>query len=73
MTNRLKKRGAYVNEMQTSWINLFADFFGLVLFKTFYFNWNQTSISWNIQTMWFWWFIIFFNRWCMKSEKLGFE
>lgn len=73
MTNRLKKRGAYVNEMQTSWINLFADFFGLVLFKIFYFNWNQTSISWNIQTMWFWWFIIFFNRWCMKSEKLGFE
>lgn len=73
MTDRLKKRGAYVNEMQTSWINLFVDFFGLVLFKTFYFNWNQTSISWNIQTMWFWWFIIFFNRWCMKSEKLGFE
>lgn len=73
MTDRLKKRGAYVNEMQTSWINLFADFFGLVLFKIFYFNWNQTSISWNIQTMWFWWFIIFFNRWCMKSEKLGFE
>lgn len=73
MIDRLKKRGAYVNEMQTSWINLFVDFFGLVLFKTFYFNWNQTSISWNIQTMWFWWFIIFFNRWCMKSEKLGFE